>query len=67
MKGWGTRVAMETNDQQKRKSAQRGQSHMPENSLFYEKVIPILLIVLGIVMVALIVFAAAVLMGVIKF
>ena len=42
-------------------------SHMPENSLFYEKIIPTLMIVMGIVTVALIVFAVGVLLGFIKF
>lgn len=38
-------------------------SRMPENSLFYEKLVPALLIVLSIIMVLLILFAVAVLLG----
>lgn len=38
---------------------------MPNNSLFYDKVLPILFLGLGIVMVLLILFAAGVLSGVI--
>jgi hypothetical protein len=36
---------------------------MPQNSLFYERVVPILLIVMAIVMVVLILLAAGVLLG----
>ena len=39
-------------------------SHMPENSLMFEKVVPVLLILLGALTIALILFAAAVLLGV---
>ena len=42
-------------------------SHAPENSLLFEKIIPALLIVMGIITVALILFAAGVLMGIIHF
>ena len=42
-------------------------SHMPENSLFYEKVVPILLVVMGILTTVLILFAAGVLLGIIRF
>ena len=42
-------------------------SHMPPNSLFFEKVIPIALLLMGIVTVALILFAAAVLLGLVRF
>ena len=42
-------------------------SHMPKNSLMFEKIIPILLILMGILTVALILFAAAVLLGIIRF
>ena len=42
-------------------------SHMPKNSLMFEKVIPVLLILMGILTVALILFAAAVLLGIIHF
>jgi hypothetical protein len=42
-------------------------SHAPENSLLFEKVVPVLLIVMGIIMVTLILFAAGVLLGIIRF
>lgn len=42
-------------------------SHMPENSLFYEKVVPILLVVMGIITTTLILFAAGVLLGIVNF
>jgi len=45
----------------------RQKSHMPEKSLLYEKVVPALLIGMGIVMVVLILFAAGVLLGFISF
>ena len=43
------------------------QSHVPENSLLFEKIIPAVLIVMGVIMVVLILFAAGVLMGIIHF
>jgi hypothetical protein len=51
----------------KRKHRQiaRGTSRMPENSLFYEKLLPALLIVLAIIMLILILFAIGVLVGVV--
>ncbi len=42
-------------------------SHVPENSLLFEKVVPALLIVMGIITVTLILFAAGVLLGIIRF
>ncbi len=42
-------------------------SHMPENSLIFERVVPVLLILMGILTVALILFAAGVLLGIIHF
>ena len=44
-----------------------GKSHMPKNSLLFEKVIPVSLIVLGIITLGLILFAAGVLLGIVKF
>ncbi|MGA7193065.1 MAG: hypothetical protein WBW94_05475 [Anaerolineales bacterium] len=40
---------------------------MPKNSLMFERVIPVLLILMGILTVALILFAAGVLLGIIHF
>jgi len=44
----------------------RPRSHIP-SSIFFEKIIPILLIVMGVVTALLILFAAGVLLGVVKF
>ncbi|HUI87168.1 MAG TPA: hypothetical protein VLX61_00455 [Anaerolineales bacterium] len=41
-------------------------SHMPENSLVYEKVIPVVLILMGVLTIALILFALGILLGVIR-
>ena len=45
----------------------RTRSHMPQNSLFFEKIVPILLAVMGVVTVLLVLFAAGVLLGLIRF
>ncbi len=45
----------------------RQKSHMPSDSVFFEKVVPVLLVIMGVVMVGLVVFAAAVLFGWIQF
>lgn len=45
----------------------RGRSRMPEGSIFFEKVVPALLIVLAVAMVLLIVVAVAVLIGLAPF
>lgn len=42
-------------------------SHMPENSVLFEKIIPASLMILGIIMVGLILFAAGVLLGIVHF
>lgn len=42
-------------------------SHMPKDSFFFEKVVPVSLAVMGIVTLGLIVFAAGVLLGFVKF
>ena len=47
-------------------SAQRAKSHMPE-TLFYEKIVPALLISMGIVMFVLILFALAIMLGFVNF
>ena len=44
-----------------------GKSHMPKDSFLFEKVVPASLIIMGIVTVGLILFAAGVLLGLIKF
>ena len=40
---------------------------MPSNSVFFDKIVPVLLVVFGIVMIGLIFFAAGVLLGLVKF
>lgn len=42
-------------------------SHMPRNSVFFEKVVPALLILMGVITLALILFAAGVLLGIVHF
>lgn len=58
---------MDDINQPDRRKALRQKSHMPENSIFFEKIVPVLLIVMGIIMAILILFAAAVLLGMIHF
>lgn len=42
-------------------------SHIPQNSIFFEKIVPIALIIMGIVTLGLMIFAAGVLLGVVHF
>jgi len=42
-------------------------SHMPKDSLFFERIIPIALITMGIIMLGLILFAAGVIVGIVHF
>jgi hypothetical protein len=42
-------------------------SHMPRDSFLFEKVIPITLIIMGIITLGLMLFAAGVLLGFVKF
>lgn len=44
-----------------------GKSRAPKNSMLFEKVVPALLIFMGVLMVVLILFAAGVLLGIIHF
>ncbi len=46
---------------------QPGKSRAPKNSVLYEKVVPALLIAMGVLTVLLILFAAGVLLGIIHF
>ena len=45
----------------------KSKSHMPQNSVFFEKIVPIVLIILGIIMLGLMLFAAGVLVGLVHF
>ena len=42
-------------------------SHMPQNSVLYEKIIPVVLIVLGVITAGLMLFAAGVVLGIVHF
>ena len=42
-------------------------SHIPKDSVFFEKIVPLSLIVMGVITLGLILFAAGVLLGVIRF
>lgn len=53
--------------QGERPTPPRPMNRMPEGSLFYERVVPALLVLLGIVTVVLILFAAGVLLGIVPF
>jgi len=53
--------------QQDHRNVQRQKSHMPQNSMFFEKIVPVLLVGMGIITVALILFAAGVLLGIVHF
>ena len=48
-------------------SRPNNKSRMPENSIFFEKMIPALLVVMGSLMIILILFATGVLVGLIQF
>ncbi len=58
---------MQENRTEKKVAAAHGKSRMPDNSIFFEKVVPILLVLMGVVMIALVLFAAGVLLGFIQF
>jgi len=45
----------------------KSKSHMPKDSLFFEKIVPISLISLGVITLGLILFAAGVIFGVVHF
>jgi hypothetical protein len=45
----------------------RSPSHMPENSFFFEKLIPTFLMVMAVITVGLILFALSVLFGLVNF
>jgi len=42
-------------------------SHIPQNSIFFEKIVPIALITMGIITLGLMLFAAGVLLGIVHF
>jgi len=48
-------------------TSMKSKSHMPKNSLFFEKIVPVSLITMGVVMLGLIIFAAGVILGIVHF
>jgi hypothetical protein len=53
-----------TKEKKKRRKVPRGANHIPANSLFYERLLPIILVSLGIITICLILAAAGILFGV---
>ena len=51
----------------KSETGDTGKSRTPKNSMMFEKVIPALLVIMGVLMILLILFAAGVLLGFIHF
>lgn len=45
----------------------KNKSHIPKNSLFFEKIVPISLIAMGVVTLGLILFAAGVILEIVRF
>lgn len=45
----------------------QSKSHMPQNSVLFEKIIPLVLILLGVITAALMLFAAGVVLGIVHF
>ncbi|HMD90785.1 MAG TPA: hypothetical protein VKF38_16640 [Anaerolineaceae bacterium] len=58
---------MEKHEQQTELTELRKKSHMPAHSVFFEKIVPILLILLGVILVGMVLFAVGVLVGIVKF
>lgn len=54
-----------TSETQSRPNALRAKSHMPE-TIFYEKIVPALLTLLGVLMLVLILLALSVILGYVK-
>ena len=54
-------------DKPPRKAVKTAKSHAPEDSALFERVIPVLLIAMGVLTVLLILFAAGVLLGIVHF
>jgi hypothetical protein len=67
MLGSGRGYPMDKDERQTELAARRKKSHMPAHSVFFEKIIPLLLIILGVIMVGMILFAVGVLVGIVKF
>jgi len=48
-------------------TAAKSKSHIPRNSILFEKIVPISLLALGVITLGLILFAAGVILGIVKF
>jgi hypothetical protein len=62
-----THVKRESDQRNQSQPAKRSSSRMPQGSLFFEKVVPALLILMGIIMFLLIGVALAVLFGLVSY
>jgi hypothetical protein len=62
--GGGNRVSP---PRRRRPDPTRGRSHVPDESVFYTKVVPLLLVAMAVVMAALILIAVGVLLGIVPF
>ncbi len=58
---------MDEKERRTRSAGPRKMSHIPEDSFFFEKIVPILLVFLGVIMLLLVLFAVAVVAGLVKF
>lgn len=58
---------MGTENKDSQRSEIRRRAHMPPNSIFFEKLVPVILVILGVICAGLILFAAGVLLGLIQF
>jgi hypothetical protein len=58
---WHCEAAMAIQSKTNRKS------HIPQNSIFFEKIVPIILISMGVITLGLMIFAAGVLLGIVHF
>ncbi len=45
----------------------KSKSHMPKDSLFFEKIVPVSLITMGVITLGLMLFAAGVILGIVHF
>lgn len=58
---------MTKTEQSNRKIVSKNQSHIPKNSVFFEKVVPALLVGMAVLMVLLIILATGILLGLVQF
>jgi hypothetical protein len=63
----GVRMGMRAENKPRDGHVLRQPVHMPEHSFFYERVVPALLVALGLIAAGLVLFAAGVLLGIVKF